>query len=640
MLAYAWLTPLLPFGAFGLIVFFGRRLPGEGAYVAIGALGVSALLSLVILGQAIGGAVLDRNFEFATLADRALVIGYAVDPLAAVMLFVVTVVGLLIFIYSIGYMHGDPRYPRFFAYLSLFAGAMLLLVLANNFLFLYVGWELVGLCSYLLIGFWFERPAAARASMKAFVTTRIGDMFLFVGILLLFLTTGSLHFGTIFKAVETQHLSGPLLMLAAVLVFGGAVGKSAQVPLHVWLPDAMEGPTPVSALIHAATMVAAGVYLVARTYPLFLGSPDQGALTVVAYIGGITALMAASIGLVQDDIKRVMAYSTISQLGYMMLGLGVLGYTAGVFHLMTHAFFKALLFLTAGSVIHAMKTNDIKQMGGLAKVMPVTYWTMLVGALALSGVPPFAGFWSKDEILLEAFHHDRLLFGVGALGAFLTAFYVFRMIFYTFAGERRNHETHPHESPSVMTVPLIILAVFSTVIGLVGAPFFANPFHKFVHFEAAGGAPFDTRLAIISTVIALAGIGAAAVVYRWQWVSSAALRRSFPSLYSALIHKYWVDEFYLATVVRPTVWVARQLRSFDLYVIDGAVNAVGVLFLWCSRLYRVFDLYVVDGTVNLIGWTATALGGGLRYVQTGRPQNYLLVIALGIILLVAAGVLR
>ncbi|HET6946281.1 MAG TPA: NADH-quinone oxidoreductase subunit L, partial [bacterium] len=395
MLSSAWIIPVLPFLAFWLIILFGRRLPGEGAYVAIGAMGIDALLSIAILVQVLGGATYQANMVWAVLGDRALEIGYQIDPLTAVMLIVVTVVGSLIFIYSIGYMHGDPRYPRFFAYMSLFAASMLTLVLANNLLLLYVGWEGVGLCSYLLIGFWFERPSAARAAIKAFVTTRIGDTFMFVGILLIFFTVGTLQFDQIFEAVEAGHLAGATLTLAALLLFGGAVGKSAQVPLHVWLPDAMEGPTPVSALIHAATMVAAGVYLVARTYLLFFGSPDHGALTVVAWIGGITALMAATIGIVQDDIKRVMAYSTISQLGYMMMGLGVLGFTAGVFHLMTHAFFKALLFLAAGSVIHAMHTNDMKEMGGLGRVMPWTYGTMLVGALALSGVPPFAGFWSK-----------------------------------------------------------------------------------------------------------------------------------------------------------------------------------------------------------------------------------------------------
>jgi len=639
MAQYAWIIPVLPFIAFWLIVFFGRRLPGEGAYVAIGAMLIDAMLSVGLLVQALGGAHYQANFVWAVLGNRPLELGYQIDPLTAVMLNVVTVVGSLIFIYSVGYMHGDPRYPRYFAYMSLFAASMLTLVLANNLLLLYVGWEGVGLCSYLLIGFWFERPAAARASLKAFVTTRVGDLFMFIGILLIFFTIGTLQFDEVFEAVEGGRLAGPTLTLAALLLFGGAVGKSAQVPLHVWLPDAMEGPTPVSALIHAATMVAAGVYLVARTYLLFFASPDHTALTVVAYVGGITALMAATIGIVQDDIKRVMAYSTISQLGYMMMGLGVLGYTAGVFHLMTHAFFKALLFLAAGSVIHAMHTNSMKEMGGLAKVMPWTYWTMLVGSLALAGVPPFAGFWSKDEILLEAFHHNPALFVLGLIGAFITAFYIFRMIFLTFGGHLRS-AAHPHESPGVMTVPLVILAVFSAFIGLVGAPWWDNPFHHFVEFEAAGGAAFDVGLALVSTAVALAGIFAAAAVYYWKWISSASLRTAFGPLYTLLVHKYYWDELYARAIVRPTVWTARQLRTFDVYVIDGFVNAVGIVFVWLARLYRLFDLYVVDGAVNLLGWIAKTTGGVLRYMQTGRPQNYLLVIALGVIILVIGGILR
>jgi len=639
MLEAAWLIPVLPFLAFWLIIFFGRRLPGEGAYVAIGAMVVDALWSVVILVQSLGGRTYEANLVWAVTGGRAVEIGYQIDPLTAVMLNVVTVVGSLIFIYSIGYMHGDPRYPRFFAYMSLFAASMLTLVLANNLLLLYIGWEGVGLCSYLLIGFWFERPAAARASMKAFVTTRVGDLFMFVGILLLFFTVGSLDFGAIFEAVESGTLAGATLPLAALLLFGGAVGKSAQIPLHVWLPDAMEGPTPVSALIHAATMVAAGVYLVARSYLLFFASPDHGALTVVAYIGGATALMAATIGIVQTDIKRVMAYSTISQLGYMMMGLGVLGYTAGVFHLMTHAFFKALLFLAAGSVIHAMHTNDMKEMGGLSRVMPRTYWTMVVGSLALAGVPPFAGFWSKDEILLEAFHHNPVLFWIGLAGAFITAFYIFRMIFLTFGGRLRS-AAHPHESPAVMTVPLLILAGFSAVVGFAGAPWWGNPFHQFVSFEAAETVPFDPTLALISTIVALAGIFTAAAVYHWKWIPSESLRRAAGPLYALLVHKYYWDELYQWTVVRPLLWMARRLRTFDLYVIDGAVNAVGLIFVWLARLYRVFDLYVVDGAVNLVGWVTKAAGGVLRYAQTGAPQNYLLVIALGVILLVVGGIIR
>jgi len=647
MLAYAWIIPLLPFLAFWLIVFFGRALPGQGAYVAIGALLIDALFSIGILAQVLGGATYEANLVWAVLGNRTLEVGYQIDPLTAVMLIVVTVVGSLIFIYSVGYMHGDPRYPRFFAYMSLFAASMLTLVLANNLLLLYVGWEGVGLCSYLLIGFWFERPAAARASLKAFVTTRIGDTFMFIGILLIFFTVGTLQFDRIFEAVEAGHLAGPLLTLAALLIFGGAVGKSAQLPLHVWLPDAMEGPTPVSALIHAATMVAAGVYLVARGYLLFFSSPDHTALTVVAWVGGITAFMAATIGIVQDDIKRVMAYSTISQLGYMMLGLGVLGYTSGVFHLMTHAFFKALLFLGAGSVIHAMHTNDMKEMGGLARAMPYTYWTMLVGGLALAGIPPLSGFWSKDEILLEAAHNNQGLFILGLLTAFLTAFYVGRMMFYTFSGTLRSHHAHPHESPAVMTVPLVILAVFAAVIGFVGAPFLGNPFGRFLPFagaahgeagEAALG--FDPAVAASSTMVALAGLLAAAVVYYWKWVPSSTLRRIGRPLYILLVRKYYWDEFYRWTVVRPTVWIARQLRVFDLYVIDGAVNAVGTVFVWFARLYRLFDLYVVDGLVNLLGWITGRVGAVLRHVQTGRPQNYLLAIALGVIVLVIGGILR
>jgi NADH-quinone oxidoreductase subunit L len=640
MLESAWLIPVLPFLAFWLVIFFGRRLPGEGAYVAVGAMVVDAFWSVLILGQSLAGRTFEANLVWAVMGGRAIEIGYQIDPLTAVMLNVVTVVGSLIFIYSIGYMHGDPRYPRFFAYMSLFAASMLTLVLANNLLLLYVGWEGVGLCSYLLIGFWFERPSAARASMKAFVTTRVGDLFMFIGILLIFFTVGSLNLRAVFEAVEGGEFAGPTLALAALLLFGGAVGKSAQIPLHVWLPDAMEGPTPVSALIHAATMVAAGVYLVARSYLLFFASPDHGALGIVAWIGGATAFMAATIGVVQTDIKRVMAYSTISQLGYMMLGLGVLGYTAGVFHLMTHAFFKALLFLAAGSVIHAMQTNEMTEMGGLSRVMPRTYWTMLIGALALSGIPPFAGFWSKDEILLEAFHHNRPLFWLGLAGAFVTAFYIFRMIFTTFSGTLRSPRAHPHESPAVMTVPLLVLAGFSAIIGLVGAPWWGNPFHRFVSFEAAEGAPFDASLALLSTVVSLAGVFTAAAVYYWKWIPSASLRRVAGPLYVLLVRKYYWDELYQWTVVRPLVWMARRLRTFDLYVIDGAVNAVGMVFVWLARLYRLFDLYVVDGAVNLIGWVTKAVGGVLRYVQTGAPQNYLLAIALGVILLIIGGIIR
>jgi NADH-quinone oxidoreductase subunit L len=361
---------------------------------------------------------------------------------------------------------------------------------------------------------------------------------------------------------------------------------------------------------------------------------------VVAWIGGITALMAATIAVVQDDIKRVLAYSTISQLGLMMLGLGSLGYAAGMFHLMTHAFFKALLFLGAGSVIHAMHTNDIKEMGGLAKSMPSTYWTFLIGTLALAGVPPFAGFWSKDEILLEAFHHNTALFVMGALTSFLTAFYMFRVIFYTFAGTLRSHHARPHESPAVMTRPLWVLAFFSVFIGLVGAPFLGAPIKHFLPFEGIEEVPFDVGLAAFSTLVAGAGILCAAAVYYWKTVPASTLRRAAGPLHTLVERKYYFDEVYGLVFVRGTLWIAGALRIFDIYVVDALVNLVGLAGLSLARLYRLVDIYIVDGLVNLLGWVVARLGAGLRYVQTGRAENYLLIIALGVIILLAAGLFR
>jgi NADH-quinone oxidoreductase subunit L len=542
-----------------------------------------------------------------------------VDPLSAIMLAMVGVVASLITIYSVGYMAGDEHYPRFFAFLSLFQFSMLFLVLADNFLFIYAGWELVGLCSYLLIGFWFERPAAAKAALKAFITTRVGDFSMMIGILIIFLYTGSLRFDDVFGSIRQGTLAGPLLTAAAVLVFGGAVGKSAQIPLHVWLPDAMEGPTPVSALIHAATMVAAGVYLVARTYPLFLLTTGHVGLTVVAWVGGITALVAATMGVVEDDIKRVLAYSTMSQLGYMMLGLGVLGYTAGMFHLITHAFFKALLFLGAGSVIHAVATNNMKQMGGLARYMPWTTWTFIAATLALTGIPPFAGFFSKDQILAAAFAQNRALWALGAAGAFLTSLYMGRLVWYTFAGTYRGGDPNaeaapahghgaPHESPAVMVVPLAILAVFAVFLGWVGAESLGNPFERFIHFSGVGPAPSNFGLLVLSVAIAVAGWAAAGAIYVWRIVPSESLRQAAPWAYTLLVRRYYVDDLY--------AWL--------FLGIGGGV----------MRLAGLFDRYVVDGLVNLTGWLARQLGLGLRYVQTGREETYLLLVFLGVVLIV------
>jgi NADH-quinone oxidoreductase subunit L len=645
MVDLAWLIPILPLIAFVIITVMGERAPGKGAHVAIGAIVLAAVISIGIFFQMMGHPEPhELNVRWMLLKDLPLDLGIQVDQLTTLMLLVVTVVGSMIFVYSIGYMHGDPRYHRFFAYLSLFAFSMLFLVLANNLVFLYVGWELVGLSSYLLIGFYFERPSAAAASMKAFVTNRVGDFFMFLGILLVFVHTNTFRFAEIFEKVEGGALNTimvgglPLLTVAAICLFGGAVGKSAQFPLHTWLPDAMEGPTPVSALIHAATMVAAGVYMIARLFTIFHAS--HSALEFVAYIGGITALMAATIGVTQNDIKRVLAYSTISQLGLMVMGLGVGGYTAGMFHLTTHAFFKALLFLGAGSVIHAMHTNDIKQMGGLGKIMPHTYRTFLIGTLALAGIFPFAGFWSKDEILLEALHHHPIFFAFGALTSFLTAFYMFRVIFYTFPGKLRSHKAHPHESPPVMTTPLWILAFFAVFIGFVGAPFLGNPFHHFIHFEDLEAVPFDVLLAVGSLMIAGAGVLAAAVVYHWKIVSSESLRKAAGPLYTLVANKYYFDELYQIVFVNGAMAIGRALRTFDVYIVDGIVNLFGLLGLVLARLYRVFDQYVVDGIVNLVGWIAKTAGGWLRYVQTGRAQNYLLAIALGVIIVLAAGLFR
>ncbi len=617
MTQVAWIIPLLPLAAFVALVFWGDRLPGRGAFVSIAGIVLAGLAGIKVLLEVLGGARADLTYQWVVLGSKPLTVGFVVDPLSAVMLAMVGIVASLITIYSVGYMHGDPRFARFFAYLSLFQCSMLFLVLADNFLFIYAGWELVGLCSYLLIGFWFERPTAARAALKAFITTRVGDFSLMIGILILFLHTGTLAFAEVFKGIEAGQIGGPLLTAAAVLVFGGAVGKSAQIPLHVWLPDAMEGPTPVSALIHAATMVAAGVYLVARTYPLFLLSTGHQALWVVAYIGGLTALVAATMGVVEDDIKRVLAYSTMSQLGYMMMGLGVLGYTAGMFHLMTHAFFKALLFLGAGSVIHAVATNNMKEMGGLARAMPVTFWTFLVGTLALTGIPPFSGFFSKDAILLAAYSQDKLLWGIGTIGAFITALYMGRLLWYTFAGSFRGgagaggHEAsaHLHESPAVMTVPLVILAACTVVLG-----FLEHPFERLVHFEGVNAPATNSGLLLLSVLVAVAGWAAAGAIYRWRIVPSTLLRTQFRTLYTLLVHKYYVDDLY--------GWVF--------------LKAGGVV-VWAAGA---FDRYVVDGLVNAAGWIAGQMGLFLRYLQTGREENYLLLIFLSVVVIVLVRFVR
>jgi NADH-quinone oxidoreductase subunit L len=640
MLKYAYLIPAFPFIAFWMLLLCGRRVPRLlAAWLSISAIGASFVVSLGCFTEVAKGGCINIAIPWLSFTNLSLTFGITVDPLTSVMLLIVSFIGMLIQIYSIGYMHTDKRFSRFFAYMSLFSFSMLGLVLADNFVLLFVFWELVGLCSYLLISFWFEKTTAADAGKKAFITTRIGDTGLLIGILLLFYATGTLRFSQLEEVLVTPWVNSGVLSAAAILIFCGAVGKSAQFPLHVWLPDAMEGPTPVSALIHAATMVAAGVYLVARTFVLFHACPN--ALQVVAYTGTITAFMAATIALVVTDIKRVLAYSTISQLGYMMMALGVGGYTAGTFHLMTHAFFKALLFLGAGSVIHGTGTQDIRDLGGLLPKMKKTAATFIIASLAIAGIPPFSGFWSKDEILLEAFRSGHTgIFVIGIVTALLTAFYMFRLCFLTFFGKPRNPRIDAHESPYIMTVPLMILAVFAVIAGFPGSPFMDNWFGKFVHFgseqlHSGGGAAHpDTLVMALSIGVALLGIILAWVTYVKRWFGTEPIKAKFGNIYKLLANKYWIDEIYDNLIIQPFLRLTRICFRFDEIIIDGAVNGAAYVVVFLSEVKRLFDEYVVDGAVNGIGWIFAQGSTVLRRVQTGFVQNYLLVAFVGIIALI------
>ncbi len=626
--------PLLPLVSFSILIFFGRRLGKAAPLVSLIALLGSFLLSLFQLWtvlvelpkcQILGDQPYSHVFwSWLRLGEHPLRMGFLADPLSVTMCLVVTGIGWLIMLYSTGYMHGDPRYSRFFAYLSLFFCAMLTLVLADNFLLLYIGWEGVGLCSYLLISFWFEKPAAANAGKKAFLTTRVGDLGLLGAILLISKLTGDLSFANLpGRAILLGHWAP----LVAVLIFWGAAGKSAQFPLHVWLPDAMEGPTPVSALIHAATMVAAGVYLVARTLPLFLPNPQ--ALALVATIGAFTSLFAATIACTQTDLKRVLAYSTLSQLGLMMLGLGTGSPFAGMFHLVTHAWFKALLFLGAGSVIHAVHHQEITRMGGLWRKMPVTAGTFVLAAVAMAGIPPLSGFWSKEEILTAVSRSLPPQFlAIAMTVSFLTAFYITRAVWLTFFGKPRE-ESHAHESPAVMTVPLLILAIGAVAIGLLGSPWLGHPLQHFLvgnetlHHEA------PHWLETASVLIASAGIALAFVRYGLGWqLLPEGLRVSLRPLVRLVAGKYFVDEIYEAILLRPVRWIAGRAFSFDAGVVDGAVNGAGSAGLSLSRLKRWVDERIVDGAVNGAAVSIGLAGGAARLLQTGLVQNYLL-IALG-----------
>lgn len=634
MLDYIGLIPLFPAVGFALNLFFGRRMPkGAVGFVACAAIGLSFLVSLLIFSALIQTAPAGRSIEkivytWMLVGDLKVNVGFLIDPLSIVMMLVVSGVSFIIHVYSHGYMHDDPDFPRYFAYLNLFVFFMLLLVAANNFLLMFVGWEGVGLCSYFLIGFWYEKKSASDAGKKAFIVNRIGDYGFLLAIFFIFITFGTLDFKAVFSAApDKMAVGGGLVTLTTLLLFMGATGKSAQIPLYTWLPDAMEGPTPVSALIHAATMVTAGVYMVARCNVLFLMAPTSA--LVVAIIGAATAIFAASIGLAQNDIKRVLAYSTISQLGYMFLACGVGAFTAGIFHLMTHAFFKALLFLGAGSVMHAMAGElDMRKMGALKPHMPRTYWTFLIGTLALAGIFPFAGFFSKDEILWNALTRGGLVFWVvGAVGAFITALYMFRAVFMTFHGESRvDHHVagHLHESPPVMTLPLIVLAVLSIIGGFVGLPIKEswNLFHEFLapvftpvaaaaHGAQGGHYPviFEIIMMAVSLIIAGIGILFAYRMYIREPGLPDNLATRFPGPYSMVAHKYWVDELYDLVFVGPLIRFS--------------------VFLW-----RKIDDLIVDGAVN--GTAAVVRGGSeaFKYLQSGNLQSYALSILLGVVLII------
>ncbi len=671
MIKLALFIWLLPLAAFVINILIGKRLPRKGDWLSVGAIGISFILSLIMLYRVL--VDYDPNFlvqgsvPWIDLGVLKLNMGLYLDNLAVIIVTAVSTVSFLVHVYSIGYMEGDPLYNRFFAYLSLFSFSMLGLVMWDNLFGIYMMWELVGICSYLLIGFYFTKDSAANAGKKAFIVNRVGDFGFLIGLLIVISTVGSFNLTTIHQAVGQGVLHGGLLTAAGILLFAGAVGKSAQFPLHVWLPDAMEGPTPVSALIHAATMVAAGVYLMARLN--FMLTFD--AMLVVAYVGGFTSLFAATIAITQNDIKRVLAYSTISQLGYMIMAMGVGAYVAGFFHLVTHAMFKAGLFLGSGSVIHAMhhsmeKTgihgdpNDMRQMGGFRKKMPYTHITFVIFSLALSGIPFFSGFLSKDAILggTLAFAMSQsnpihyLLPTFGFVAAIITAFYMFRLIINTFYGKPKNESLfkHIHESPKVMTIPLMALAFLSlyfiytipsispagpeggwfthlierpisAVATQLGHPVLFIPEHT-EHAAHVNGM-------LISIIFALTGILLAYLFYYWKKIDVEKFTQRIKPLYALSFNKYYMDELYQATVVSGLLLWNQMLAWFDLHVIDGIVNGSAWVVRNFSFMDGWIDKYIVDGLVNLVANMTLAFGKSVRKIETGQIQNYILGAVLG-----------
>ncbi|MCL4557814.1 MAG: NADH-quinone oxidoreductase subunit L [Deltaproteobacteria bacterium] len=657
---YVWLVPLLPLLGAAVNLLAGSRLPRHAvSTIAVGSISASFVLTVIAYLHIVSlpadhRQFIDTAYTWIGLGGFKVGLSFLVDPLSVVMGMIVSGVSSVIHLYSVGYMHDDRRYSRYFGFLNLFAFAMLLLVLSDSILLMFVGWEGVGLCSYLLIGFWFEKIENARAGMKAFVVNRIGDFGFIVGFLLLFTAIGirtgtwSLDFGAIQSAVGLVPTA--VLTTVGIMLFVGATGKSAQIPLYVWLPDAMAGPTPVSALIHAATMVTAGVYMVARMNFLYALAPD--ALRVIAIVGALTAFFAATIGLVQNDIKRVLAYSTVSQLGYMFIGVGVGAFSAGIFHLMTHAFFKALLFLGSGSVIHAMSgEQDIRKMGGLSKKLPITTATFVIASLAIMGVPGFAGFFSKDDILYNAYtspYGGTFVWLLGVLAAVLTGFYMTRLVVLTFYGSSRmdpHTAEHVHESPKTMTIPLIVLAILSAIGGYIGMPEAFGVRNVFAGFLGPvfasgvrlpeGSVPLEWALMGVSVLAAFSGIGLAYYFYAVDTELPAALAEKYNTAFRPAYTGMYVDEFYSKYIVGGVMGLKDLLALFDSHIIDGAVNGTARLGRRLSDFEGAFDRIVVDGAVNAVGNGIVSAGGVLRRLQTGLVQNYLIFAIIGMAILLS-----
>jgi len=641
---FIWLIPAFPLLAVLINGLYGHRLSERAVSVtAVGSVGLSFLAASSNLFQLISNPAPRVSTLFTWIPGGDLTIDFnaLIDPLTGTMLMVITGVGFLIHAYSVGYMHGDTGYARYFTYLNLFTVSMLILVMGGNYLVMFVGWEGVGLCSYLLIGFWYERTSAIKAGTKAFVVNRIGDAGFLVGLFLIFAHFGTLNYTDVFS--RAGELTTATATAITLCLFIGAIGKSAQLPLYTWLPDAMEGPTPVSALIHAATMVTAGVYMVVRNHVLFDLAPVS--LEVVAVIGAATALFAATIGLVQYDIKRVLAYSTVSQLGYMFLACGVGAYTAAIFHLVTHAFFKALLFMSAGSVIHAMGgEQDMRKMGGLSKHLPKTTAVFVIGAVAIAGIPPLAGFWSKDEILGAAFKHGApVLWFMGLAAAAMTAFYMFRQVYMTFYGaSRMDHEVehHLHESPNIMIYPLIVLAALSLLGGLLlGFPPEEGWIHSFLGpvagaAEAHAFGAIDMLLMGLSVAVAVIGWLTARQIYLKKPETAGVLATRFAAAHSLLYHKYWVDEAYDATVVEPSKELGRIFNRIDDGIIDGIVKAVGGMTQAGAGLSTWIEKYVIYAGLNVVGYSSHIAARILRKIQSGQVHHYAAFLVIGIFILV------